>query len=153
MLNLSALSSVVLTVVLRDRHALHAARVASQTYLSEFPNSILYGDDSSCWNTTCATASVHAPCRLENALRCTAERFRGRLAARWYVFTSEGVWWHAEGLLAELERAAALLAPAAPAQDALLFGGGGLLTFSEFMILSNRIVESGYRPVHLLLYA
>jgi len=147
----SALASIVLTVVLHDDHQMHhdpqvtrtSAQASWSTFLSEFPQSVVYADHSfegalACWNATCAESGLHAACRLETAFRCTHERVRegGAPTPRWFVFTTQGTWWHAEGLVAELARAEALLRPARPETDVLLLGGGGLLTFAEFMVLS-----------------
>ena len=65
----------------------------------------------------------------------------GDVLARWFVFTDRETWWHDEGLDVELRRSEAILAPATADDDVLLVGGGGLLPFDRFLILSRAAVS------------
>ena len=79
---------------------------------------------------------------MEAAFGCAWRAAQGR-EVRWFAFTDATTWWHAEGLAEELARAEALLSPASPeADDVLLLGGGGLLTFANFMLLSPAAVRA-----------
>lgn len=134
-----------------------AGNVALTTWLSEFPHRSLYASESNlplgiqagCWDARCAASPSSSTCRLEAAFGCAAEAYAASSEVEWFVFTVQNVFWHAEGLASELARAEALLAPATPARDPLLIGGGGLLTFKEFMILSkpavHRLANYGFR--------
>ena len=96
--------------------------------------------DEKSLNQTCASLHPDHPCRLEHALRF-AHSHLAHKTLNWFVFTTGEVWWYDGGLAAELLRAERLLLPAVPAQDVLMIGGGGLLTFSHFMILSRAALE------------
>ena len=85
-----------------------------------------------CWDGACARLSPSSTCRLEAAFACAHAKFRGgssrfsgggsssisggggpaRGGPRWFLFTAPGVFWHAEGLAAELARVEKLLQPA-----------------------------------------
>ena len=126
-----------------------AGNVAMSTWLSEFPHRSLYASEDNqplgiqggCWDAHCAASPPSSTCRLEAVLACTSEAYAASPEVEWFVFTVQNVFWHAEGLANELARAEALLAPATPARDSLLIGGGGLLTFKEFMILSKPAMQ------------
>ena len=90
-----------------------------------------------------------SPCRIEAAFKCAARHSFPRGAIPdWFVFTTPGVFWNEAGLRSELSRAEGLLLPATPKHDVLLVGGGGLMTFREFMIFSrpaiNLLADSTY---------
>jgi hypothetical protein len=126
-----------------------AGALALSTWLGEYSHRSLYASEANptlgivagCWDATCAASPTASTCRLEAALACAAAAYAPHPEVEWFVFTVRNVFWHAEGLAVELARAEALLAPATPARDALLIGGGGLLTFKEFLILSRPAVR------------
>ena len=118
-------------------------RALEDSYLRPFyQRSVNYdGDPEECWDSACGSKAASAPCRLEAAFGCAFARatravISGEVVPRWFVFTDSETWWHDEGLANELFRAEALLRPATPENDVLLHGGGGLLTFGNFMIVS-----------------
>lgn len=126
-----------------------AGALSLSAWLGEFPHRSLYaskadpalGIQAGCWDASCAALPTSSTCRLEAALACAAAAYAPHPEVEWFIFTVRNVFWHAEGLAAELARAEALLAPATPARDALLIGGGGLLTFKEFLIVSKPAVR------------
>ena len=93
-------------------------------------------------NTTLGADVASSEYRLEHLFEAKLEAAKtGGPDYEWYVFTDGDTWWHARGLAVELERVEALLLPATPEKDVLLVGGGGLLIFSEFMVVSRRALD------------
>ncbi len=143
------LLNIALTLLVADEpHAVNLS-VVRAAYLDEFPQAAVFGTpgllaaapgaspDAPCWNASCAARGPTSPCRLEASLGCALRRFDRVPDVAWFVFSTSDTFWHAEGLAAELARAELLLAPADPRRDVLLVGGGGLLTFAQFMVLSR----------------
>mmetsp|Transcript_15125 Transcript_15125/g.27930 ORF Transcript_15125/g.27930 Transcript_15125/m.27930 type:complete len:445 (+) Transcript_15125:145-1479(+) len=120
----------------------------SAAYLGEFRNSIFFAAQSfpehginACWDESCDHTSAASTCRIEAAFACSLRYFPPQTGVDWFVFTTGSVFWNTEGLIAEVERAEQLLLPGDPSRDILLVGGGGLLIFDEFMILSRPAVN------------
>jgi hypothetical protein len=55
----------------------------------------------------------------------------------WFLFTYGDTWWHLPNLAREVSRIEESVAPASPASDFLVVGGGGYLIYSCFMIMSK----------------
>lgn len=151
----SLLVTVAFAVLLDDSQTLESGDALRTAYLSELPHSVMYSTMPSpghyietCWDKACAALPTSSSCRLEAAFACTLEKFagaqreqQGEQAPNWFVFTAPGVYWSSEGLAKELVRLETVLAPGRPEEDVLLVGGGGLMIFSYFMILSRPALE------------
>jgi len=144
------LARVFMAVIVAPGDEGATTREMEASYLRRFGQRAVYANDyvteaglgEKCWDDACAAEASGHPCRFEAALLCAFRRgkrnvMHGDVVPRWFVFTDRGTWWHDEGLYRELARAEAMLRPATPDEDILLIGGGGLLPFTNFLILSR----------------
>ena len=117
------------------------------SYLDDFARHLIFADAANTQadvlgccgsNKTLGFDAMTSEFRLEHTFPRALQRSP---RSDWYVFTDGDTWWHRESLAAELARVQDVVAPATPGTDVLLVGGGGLLTFSQFMILSRPALE------------
>mmetsp|Transcript_33832 Transcript_33832/g.43619 ORF Transcript_33832/g.43619 Transcript_33832/m.43619 type:complete len:351 (-) Transcript_33832:151-1203(-) len=115
----------------------------TNSYLQNIPHQFCYSKKDpnqqkiqSCWNQTCDQTTFSSSCRLESAFKVALNQNINN-NVDWFIFTTSNVWWNQIGLEIELKRAEKLLFPSNPKEDVLLIGGGGLMIFSMFMIISK----------------